>query len=300
MKTEYLRCIFAAFAIAALVLPSFAFADDDDDDDDRNRPQQVTVDCSRGETISDALANASAAVPLFIKVVGVCNEQVTINVDNITVDGDGTAVIDGIGILNTRPLIRVHGNNVLIRGLTIRNSPWHGIQVRRSGSALIRNNIVMDNARHGVVVAGSSFAQIGASGNNHIPAGSPGSEGNIIQGNGEHGVRVLAASASVFHNEIFANTIAGISLLGGAVADVAGNVIIGNGSGLDLTLNASVRLSDHVRHDIAEPNLIQGNAVGVRCQLGGALGGNPQDFGTGNTTDTDLSTSCPVDSTLNF
>ena len=49
----------------------------------------------------------------------------------------------------------------------------------------------------------------------------------------------------------------------------------------------------------------------IRCRLGGALRGNPQDFGTGNpglvanlvdphSADTDISESCPTASSLGF
>ncbi len=113
---------------------------------------------------------------------------------------------------------------------------------------------------------------------------------------------------NIFHNLITDNN-RGINLTNGGSADIDANVITGNTErGISLLTNASVRLSSDSSHygkvpglTSLENNLIQGNDFGVRCALGGSASGNPQNFGTGNTTaNTQISGSCPISSSLNF
>ena len=53
------------------------------------------VDCSSG-TIADALSEAQPGDTIMI--TGTCDEAVAVNKDDITLDGGGSAVIDGAGI----------------------------------------------------------------------------------------------------------------------------------------------------------------------------------------------------------
>jgi hypothetical protein len=224
-----------------------------------------------------------------LNLTGTCNERITINVDNITINGGGVAVIDGTGLVdNSRALVRVHGSDVKLFGLTVENSPDTGIQVRRAGSAVIRGSTIRNNARHGIGVTHSSYAHIGADAGNHDLPGFPGSQGNTIENNGGHGVNIGgSSSAHLFHNIIRNNGTVldpahGIQITRGGSARIDGNEITGNtNNGIRVTMFSAVRFSDHGNH--GEPNLIELNAVGLRCgDLGGALDGNPQVFGVGN------------------
>jgi hypothetical protein len=189
---------------------------------------------------------------------------------------------------NSRALVRVHGSDVKLFGLTVENSPDTGIQVRRAGSAVIRGSTIRNNARHGIGVTHSSYAHIGADAGNHDLPGFPGSQGNTIENNGGHGVNIGgSSSAHLFHNIIRNNGTVldpahGIQITRGGSARIDGNEITGNtNNGIRVTMFSAVRFSDHGNH--GEPNLIELNAVGLRCgDLGGALDGNPQVFGVGN------------------
>ena len=263
------------------------------------------VDCDAGESIQAALDQAKNGDT--INVSGTCNERVTVLIDNVTIDGGGVTTIEGTDAEGSGALIRVRALNVRILNLTVQNGSTHGIQVQRGGSAIIQGTTVQDNVRHGISVFDHAFAIIGPEprSDNHDNPPASGSLGNIISGNDSTGVNIGQSSgARIFHNNILGNDSNGIGLSEGGSADISGNSITGNRRGIRLVTNASVRLSD-TGHD--EMNLIQENTnSGVRCVLGGALRGNPQNFGTGNpgggnhTDDTDISNDCPVDSSLAF
>lgn len=279
MKTNLKTKLLSALAIVPLcfVIASGANA------------RTVSLDCAAlpgGLTLQDVMDLAMPGDTL--NLTGTCNERITITTDNVTIDGGGVAVIDGTGLVdNSRALVRVHGSNVRLIGLAVQNSPEMGIQVRRSGSAVIRGSMIRNNALHGVGVSHSSYAKLGANASNHDLPGIAGSQGNIIENNGGHGVKILgSSSAHLFHNIIRNNGTVGVPRHGvlittGSSARIDGNEITGNTNhGIHVTLNSAVNLSDHQNH--GEPNLIETNAVGLRCKLGGALEGNPQDFGAGN------------------
>ena len=53
------------------------------------------VDCTKGETITTAL---TAAVPGdTIRVTGTCRERITITTDRLTLDGQGSTILEGGG-----------------------------------------------------------------------------------------------------------------------------------------------------------------------------------------------------------
>ena len=55
-----------------------------------------TVDCDAGETIANAMSRAHSGSTIVIS--GTCEEAVVVDKDGITLDGGGTAVIDGAGM----------------------------------------------------------------------------------------------------------------------------------------------------------------------------------------------------------
>lgn len=84
----------------------------------QNTPIEVSVDCS-SESIGEILDQYRySAVPLVIDIVGTCNEAVTINRSNVTLNGNGTAQINGTGD-RTTVLITNGASNVTIKSLSI-------------------------------------------------------------------------------------------------------------------------------------------------------------------------------------
>lgn len=243
-----------------------------------------------------------------VNVSGACNEQVTVNTRGITLNGGGTAVLDGAG-LGSRPGFRVQAINVVIIGFTIQNNASHaGVQVRRGGAAIIRSNTITGNL-WGILVNQNGYAVIGSGSSVHDLAGAPGSQGNTINANLSVGIIIRqASSADIFHNSINNNVNHGIRLNELGTADIDGNQITGHtatatSAGISVSWNSSARLANDPNHggdpvEGPEPNLINGNSVGVQCNSGGVVRGRPQDFTGGNTDDANVSGSCVASSSL--
>ena len=206
-----------------------------------------TVDCDAGETIANAMSRAHSGSTIVIS--GTCEEAVVVDKDGITLDGGGTAVIDGAGM--DRWAVDVTGRQkVTIKGLTVQNGHasgiaitetsgvWmqdvsvrntrrhtdyngdgHGIFVGHASSLVLTGTIVADdNAGNGITVwqSGNALA-IG----NFKPRGRPFPRASIqTNGNGESGIFVTGSSTfTAFSNfgdnttvHAKENTYAGISL----------------------------------------------------------------------------------------
>lgn len=206
-----------------------------------------TVDCNAGETIQSKVDAAQPGDTILI--TGTCNEAVVVNKDGVTLDGGGSAVIDGAGI--DRWAIDVTGRQkVTIKGLTVQNGHANGIAITESSgvwmqdvtvrntrrhkdhdsdgsgifvglasSAVLTGSIVADgNAGNGITVwQGGSILVVG----NFTPRGVPFPRASVqANGNGEHGIFVVGSSSfTAFSNfgdnttvHAKANTYAGISV----------------------------------------------------------------------------------------
>ena len=120
------------------------------------------VNCLKRQTIADALKRADPGD--IIRLTGTCEERVVIQVDGITLDGQGTAVIEGGGGPTTVAdggVVVVDGaRRVSLVGLTIRNGASHGINGKNGASLSLTGVIVQDNASIGVVLANNTSAEI--------------------------------------------------------------------------------------------------------------------------------------------
>lgn len=171
-----------------------------------------TVACS-SETIAAAMSEAQPGDTL--RITGRCKESVVVDKDGITLDGGGSAVIDGTGF--DAAVISVSGHqNVTIKGLTVQNGfvgihmglvaaalledvtvqgsqfksgqeglndPSYGIGVHNSSmAAFVGTIVVRDNAGAGVIEAWNG--------------GRIGLEAATVTGNDGHGIAVNTNSSS--------------------------------------------------------------------------------------------------------
>ncbi len=149
----------------------------------------LRVNCNRGGTITKALENANPGDT--IQVTGTCKERVTITTDRLTLDGQGSAILDGGGGFKANAVfegvVTIDGaRGVTITGFTIQHGP-DGITCKRGAACLIRNTILQDNADEGLQVSENSTAEL---------------TDCTSQRNGEWGIVVFANSNVHFHGTV--------------------------------------------------------------------------------------------------
>ena len=119
----------------------------------------TTVDCTRGETIAEALSNAPAAGEYTINITGTCEENIQIERNHLTLVGDGTAKILGV-TPNPHPgnaVVYVSASAIIgFRGLTIEGAAGDATEMRGilvdDGSAAIMFEDVLVHKVNGVGV----------------------------------------------------------------------------------------------------------------------------------------------------
>ena len=91
-------------------------------------PIAITVDCSAGETVTDALNSISNPVaPVTITINGNCTEDIVITRDNVTLTG-ATPTSGITGVAGSLGTIHVnHAEHVSINSMTITNHAVAGI-----------------------------------------------------------------------------------------------------------------------------------------------------------------------------
>ena len=210
-----------------------------------------TVDCDAGQTIMDAMSQAQPGDT--IEISGTCNENVVVHEDGITLDGGGTAVIDG-GSGDAAGLIIGGQQNVTVKGLTVQNG-LNNIKVVEAAGAWLEN----------VTATGSRFKE--------------GYDSGI-------GILVSASSSIVLTGDVVANNNAGhgIFVWTSSSAFVISNMVmegvkipqtnlqaIGNGGfGMEVGMNGSLHAfsGDTVPTNIKVNN--NGDA-GINVARGGSV-----------------------------
>ena len=217
-----------------------------------------TLTCGPGRTIGDAIRRLKPGDTLLVS--GTCHENVQIGeeVHRITLDGQGTASINGdssanaVTVKGTGITIRgfvitggapqgiavTDGASALIDGNTIQYADRNGITVFRNSSADIVNNTIQYSGLAGIAIQNTSSARVGWFGppNNRVSAP------NTIQNNGAQGVQVYrGSSAQIFTNTIQHNGSHGVIVDRNAQAEIAACTIAGNaGDGIRGIRNAGV------------------------------------------------------------
>ena len=158
---------------------------------------------------------------------------VNANLDNIVQDNLVEGNIE-IGIL-------IAGNAVAtVEHNLARHNPGIGIVVGLGARAIVRHNAAEDNAV-GIIVGTGATAEMhdnvaNDNGLAGISVGSPGTAAtlmqNVVQGNGEFGLRInTGATADVVDNTVVGNDACGIGVAFGAVVTLHGNTIRQNRTG---------------------------------------------------------------------
>jgi parallel beta-helix repeat protein len=253
-----------------------------------------TLTCGPKTSIGEALGKLKPGDTL--KVSGTCNENVNIGVEvaGITLDGQGTATINGAASDDTVTVagrgITIQGFTItggqhgisvqdgafaLIDGNTIQNTGKNGIVVFRSSTARIINNVIQFNPSGGINVGHSSSALIGFTG----PPGLRVSAPNTIQNNGGSGVQVVrGSSAQIFSNTIQDNRGNGVLVDRNAQVEVSSCIITGNlGDGVRVMRNGGIDFGTDATGATAtfddDTNTGTNGGYGVSCTLDGFMDG---------------------------
>ena len=225
----------------------------------------LTVDCNAGETIQSKVDEAQSGDT--IEITGTCNEAVVVSKDGITLDGGGSAVIDGAGI--DRWAVDVTGRQkVTIEGLTVQNGHAIGIHITESSGVWMQDVTVRNTRRHkdyaadghgifvghassvvltGTIVADSNAGNgiilwQGASGlavGNFTPRGSPFPRASVqANGNGENGIFVAGSSSfTAFSNFGDNTTVHAKTNTGSGISVQQSSSVIVSGADIEATNN---------------------------------------------------------------
>ena len=283
--THVVRVTLAIMAVAVWSAPSQGGADS----------TIHTLVCGPERTIGAAIKILKPGDTLLVS--GVCNENVVLGqeVSRITLDGQGTATINGDASTSA---VTVTGRGITIRGFTITGGAPQGVAVNDGGSALIDGNTIQFAARNGIAVFRNSSADIinntiqnnplagiAIQSNSSARIGWQGppnqriSHPNIIQDNGAQGIQVYrGSSAQIFTNTIRNNVSHGVIVDRQSQAEVGACLITGNGGdGIRGMRNASLDLGTDVNGSTPQfdddTNTGTNAGFGVRCMIAGFVDG---------------------------
>ncbi len=214
-------------AVCLYLLPSAAVAE----------TKRRTCSNHPGHTLQRFINELRPGDTLIVR--GTCNENVVIGEGrrNLTIDGQGTAIIDGSGNPNA-PTVNIRGRGIAIKGFTIIGGR-HGVQYFRGGTGTVDGNVIRNAGTHGVVLVNNSFATI---------------VDNTIEQNGVNGICVCEhSSADIGFRGDFAtqaspnvvrnNGANGITVADASYAEIESNSISGNaGAGIILDNSASAKI----------------------------------------------------------
>jgi hypothetical protein len=187
----------------------------------------LQVQCGMpGQTIEKALTQADPGDTIYIQ--GTCTGPIIITTDYITIDGGGTAVIQGAGLAFTLfdPLIGVSGaQGVAIQSLRVENAAGEGIAAQ-NGAAISLTNVTLRGSTIGLAVSANSTAEL---------AGCT-IENNFI------GVDLFTGSSLVLKGKVVAsnNMRNGMDVTGNSTVEIRGAQLeANNNGGQGITLDQS-------------------------------------------------------------
>jgi hypothetical protein len=189
----------------------------------------LKVNCSNPrQTVNGALASAQPGDT--IQVQGVCKEAVSVQIDGVTLDGLGTATVDGTG--SNQAAITIMGAvRVAIQNLTVQNG-LHGIRALREADVGLSGIVARNNTQTGISIAANSSAglkncTVETSGTDGIAVGSSSVlfDGTITsRNNGGNGIGIYSSGVTFMSGSNIAvnsNQGVGISVSGTLTANAA-------------------------------------------------------------------------------
>ncbi len=201
------------------------------------------VDCSRGQSLAAAVANADSNTT--INITGTCAGPINITANGIQLRASGAAGISGGG----KDAITITGaQRVTLEGLSITGGA-NGVVAQNGAQALLQNVTVSNNALSGIVALGDSSITV---------------TGGSSQSNAVHGLDIEATSALIVTGtySVTANGVFGMNINNGSSLTLtAANLkVMQNTLGIQWGTNASGFL-DGKSTLIANQNLSDGITI---------------------------------------
>jgi hypothetical protein len=231
-------------------------------------PRVVEVDCSNGNTLASALERGSEDRPLLVRVLGVCNETVTIERADVTLRGEPGAAINGPDA--ALDALTIRADRVAIENLVV-SGGRNGILISGASNAVVRGTTVQSTGRTGIIGIGGSAILIDAS---------------TVQSNPRDGVSVEGSQLTLANSTVRQNARTGVLLSTSAAARIgidnannpAASTITQNGSsGISVnTGSAAIIGNSSITSNGADPAATSG-------RFGIAVGGSSVDIAGGNT-----------------
>ena len=258
---------------------------------------ELFVDCGAGDTIGDALAEAQThAGPVRVAISGVCEENVGIGRDDVTLFGLERS--DGIHGLSTGgfPAVLLHFarrvgfSNMTISGgnsgmlaygssfeasnVTIRDTRDRGIVAYRGSTGDIRDCTITGHPNGGVNASTESFIEIANCEISHNVADGV----NVGPGGGS----IIVKASEIFDNET------GAVVYPGCILWLTDTLVANNQEfgvlafGGDLMMDGATRIVDNGLSGVSlgtgaiaiigpGPVLVEGNGDGIAVEIGSAL-----------------------------
>lgn len=258
----------------------------------------VTFACGGQKSLSAAIR--SLAPGDVILVSGLCTENVVVpeEIVRVTIDGQGSATINGPSASQASVVIR--GTNITLAGFTIsggldginvsrngaatlsgnviQSTGRDGVSINQSATARVTNNVIQNNPRAGITVTESASVRVGLLTFDGLETVPGGTGPNQILGNAEDGIRIHRSSSGIIlGNTISSNGRDGVLVFRAAYADISSNVINSNGRhGINVGESSAVRLGEDAGTALDEmPNTttINNGAFGINCSLNATLNG---------------------------
>jgi hypothetical protein len=204
---------------------------------------QIPVNCRSAIPLQTFIDFALPGTTLVLS--GTCSGPITINRDNLTLDGRLTAVIDG----QTKDAVTINGaSNVTLRGLTIKNGN-NGVVANNGAHIAVIDTNVQGNPLIGIWLVGNSSASLSGGSANQNGLNGIDAEGNssvtitgsyIAKENGVFGLNINGASSLTLTK---ANLQVSINTLGIQIGTSASAFISDSSTQVTVTKNFTTGLT---------------------------------------------------------
>ncbi|HYX62849.1 MAG TPA: right-handed parallel beta-helix repeat-containing protein [Burkholderiales bacterium] len=223
----------------------------------------TSVDCGSGGSVNDALA--AGAKKIIVR--GRCNESITVNQDDVTLQADpaGGEIHGPDAAANT---VTVHGHRVTIDGLTI-SGGRNGVSGVGSTNLNMRNCTVQSTGRTGIAYINNAGGSVDTC---------------QVHSNPRDGIAAQGGQVTVVNSMITNNSRFGVIILNGASANIgindrqepAGNTISQNGSyGIIVTTGGTAWIAmNQVTANGADATMPGRSGIGIFQATANLVGGN--------------------------